>query len=167
MLHACFIEPAHPAAIKRIALQKGHLTCPAATLLRGCAFLIETVMTSPMPQLLPLWLMHCAILAPELSVTWSCELLEIIRRGARNDRARALSPFLLNRREENEAFIDSRLTCSSQNKEKKTPELVENHRKTILHAPLSPRPPGPRGPPGLRLFRQRRRPYGQARRSSR
>jgi hypothetical protein len=54
-------HPPHPTPNK--------LTVPAATLLRGWARLMATVMMSPMPHDLPDWLMHCATLAPELSDT--------------------------------------------------------------------------------------------------
>ena len=37
--------------------------------LLAAAFLMATVMVSPMPQDLPLWVMHWAIFAPELSET--------------------------------------------------------------------------------------------------
>ena len=40
-----------------------------ATAPLGTAFLMATVMVSPMPHDLPLCWMHCAILAPELSDT--------------------------------------------------------------------------------------------------
>ena len=37
--------------------------------LLAAAFLMATVMVSPMPQEFPLWVMHWAIFAPELSET--------------------------------------------------------------------------------------------------
>lgn len=54
-----FLPPSQPPS----------LTCPAATLALGCARLMDTVMMSPMDHTLPVWLMHCTTLAPELSVT--------------------------------------------------------------------------------------------------
>jgi hypothetical protein len=56
---------ARPLSTNRLPL----LTDPAAILERGWLRLIATVMMSPMPQLLPDWLMTWASLAPELSVT--------------------------------------------------------------------------------------------------
>jgi len=145
--------------IKNLHFLLHPLTCPAATLLRGCAFLIETVMTSPMPQLRPDWLMHCATLAPELSVTWSCEPLEIIKAGkGRGESVRA-----------GELFSHAAKKKKKRRRSERRDLLATQLRKKLDHHALHSLPPLPRlpGSPGLRLLRQRRGSHGQARRGAR
>lgn len=83
--------------------------------------------------------------------------------GARRRRAERAGSFLHKKREKEEKSefslsADSSLVCSQEKKTEK-----KNEKKNIDHALDVPaRRPLPPGPPGLGLFRHRRRPHGQA-----